>query len=81
MELPLWLATIMKAQNFVEVQLPRTFSMKLRETLRAGANDVRLRERSPHFYEVGLRMADLVSTEETEHLPTDIQATLATRVQ
>lgn len=81
MDLPVWLVQVLKAQNFLEVRLPKTFSLRLRESLKADALTVRLREKSPHFYEVGLRMADLVSTEDTANLPTDIQATLAIRMR
>jgi hypothetical protein len=81
MDLPLWLATELRGHNFIDVRLPRAFSKRLREGLRADPRAVALRDRSPHFYEVGLRMADLVPTEDTETLPTDIQATLAIRMQ
>lgn len=81
MELPLWLATRLKDSNFVDVRLPKTFSVKLRESLKADAAGVKLRDKSPHFYEVGLRMSELVQTEDTQTLPADIQATLAIRVR
>jgi GINS complex subunit 3 len=81
MDVPLWLAAVLRSQNFVQLQLPRTFSKRLRESLKADPSAVRLRDKSPHFYEVGLRMADLVPTEDTVDLPTDIQATLSMRVR
>ncbi len=81
MELPVWLASGLRSANYVEVRLPKTFSLRLRESLKADASSVRLRDKSPHFYEVGLRMSDLVSTDDTQTLPTDIQGTLALRVR
>jgi len=41
---------------------------------------VKLRDRSPFFYELGLRVSDLVTSDETRELPTLIQAALAQRV-
>lgn len=85
MDLSLWLAALLgpsPGPNFVEVLLPaRTFSTRLREQLLADAMSVRLRERSPHFYELGLRVSDLVDTDDTRELPTIIQAALAQRVE
>ena len=84
MDLALWLAAALgpsPGPNFVEVQLPsRVFGAKLREQLRADAMGVPLRGRSPYFYELGLRVSDLVTSEETRELPTLIQAALAQRV-
>jgi len=84
MELALWLAAALgpsPGPNFVEVQLPaRVFGARLREQLRADARGVRLRDRSPYFYELGLRVSDLVTSDETRELPTLIQSTLAQRV-
>jgi hypothetical protein len=84
MDLALWLAAALgpsPGPNFVEVQLPsRVFGARLREQLRADAMGVRLRDRSPFFYELGLRVSDLVTSDETRELPTLIQAALAQRV-
>lgn len=80
LELPLWMAERLKASRYIEVSLPRNFSAKVRESLLAAPESVRLRERSPHFYEVGLRLAALADADEAKTLPAAIQATLATRV-
>ena len=84
MDMALWLAAALgpsPGPNFVEVRLPsRVFGAKLREQLRADAMGVKLRDRSPFFYELGLRVSDLVTSDETRELPTLIQAALAQRV-
>ncbi len=81
MELPLWMAERLVEAQYAVVELPRNFSAKVREALLAAPESVRLRERSPHFYEVGLRLASLAGhLEEAKTLPAAIQATLATRV-
>ena len=81
MDIPLWLATSLKGQNFVSVRLPRTYSVRAREKLRADPVNAPLRATSPHFYELGLRLGELVDSEETRTLPNDMQSTLAQRVQ
>jgi len=53
--LPLWLASELTRDNFVLVKLPRVFSRRVRDTMLAAPDKVALRERSPYFYEVGLR--------------------------
>lgn len=80
LELPLWMAERLREARYISVSLPRNFSAKVRESLLAAPESVRLRERSPHFYEVGLRLAALADTDEAKTLPASIQATLATRV-
>ena len=52
----------------------------MREALLADAVSVRLRDKSPCYYETGLRLARISSSEEASQLPASIQATLATRV-
>jgi len=80
LELPLWMAERLAAGQFVGVELPRNFSGSVRDALLAAPKSARLRERSPYFYEAGLRLAGLSHLEEARSLPAAIQATLATRV-
>jgi GINS complex subunit 3 len=80
LELPLWMAERLAAGQFVGVELPRNFSGSVRDALLAAPKSARLRERSPFFYEAGLRLAGLSHLEEARSLPAAIQATLATRV-
>jgi GINS complex subunit 3 len=79
-ELPLWLAEKLADSKLVSVELPRNFSKKVRDSLQAAPETVRLREKSPHFYEVGLRLAQVSIAEDASRLPAAIQATLAKRV-
>ena len=80
MDLPLWLAEELKARNLVEVSLPPHFSRKSRADITADAVAARLREKSPHFYSVGLRLAPLLSVaKEGEELSKDVHAALADR--
>jgi GINS complex subunit 3 len=80
MELPLWLAEELKAKNLVDVQLPAAYTRKARADVKADANAARLREQSPFFYTVGLRLAPLLgSGDEAAALSADVHATLADR--
>jgi hypothetical protein len=80
MDLPLWLAEELKQRNLVEVALPAHFSRKSRADITADAVAARLRDKSPHFYSVGLRLAPLLSVaKEGEELSKDVHAALADR--
>jgi hypothetical protein len=80
MELPLWLAEELKAKNLVDVQLPAAYTRKAREDVKADAKAARLRESSPFFYTVGLRLAPLFGdASEAALLSADVHATLADR--
>ena len=74
------MAERLSQSRFVGIELPRAFSAKVRDSLLAAPESVRLREKSPYFYEVGLRLAALCRTEDARQLPAIIQMTLATRV-
>jgi hypothetical protein len=60
--------------------VPRAFSSRVRETLLAQPASVKLRDKSPFFYEMGLRLAELSRSEDASKLPGAIRATLLTRV-
>lgn len=80
MEVPLWLAEELKSRRLADVELPAHFSRKSRAQITADATAARLREKSPHFYSVGLRLAPLLSVpHEGEDLSRDVHATLADR--
>lgn len=64
----------------VSVQLPRNFSGKVREHLLADPSVVRLRDRSPYFYEVGLGLAAMVAQDDAVTLPTAVRVALAARM-
>jgi GINS complex subunit 3 len=80
MEVPLWLAEELRSKNLVEVQLPGAYTRKARADVRADAQAARLREQSPFFYTVGLRLSPLLaSADEAAALTADVHATLADR--
>lgn len=79
-ELPIWLAERLSESKLVTIDLPRNFSRRVRESLLAAPESVRLRDRSPYFYEVGLRLASTSMSEDAARLPAALQSTLATRV-
>jgi GINS complex subunit 3 len=79
-ELPLWLAEPLHEGRIGIVDLPPSFSARVRDQLLADPTAVRLRDLSPFFYETGLRLADLCSGEDAQRLPSSIKACLASRV-
>ena len=54
--------------------------VQVRESLLADPDAVRLRDKSPHFYETGLRLSRLCDSDDAARLPATIQTVLATRV-
>ena len=81
LEIPLWLAEALKPNNYIDLKLPRMFGLSVRQSLKADAKSVKLREKSPFFYELGLRMSELVDGEVTKDLPKDILHALAQRIE
>ena len=81
LEIPLWLAEALKPNNYIELKLPRMFNISSRKNLKADAKSIKLREKSPFFYELGLRMKDLIDAENTIDLPRDILHALAHRIE
>lgn len=59
-ELPLWLATTLADRVWVKLELPRCYQARFRTYLMADPTVVNLCERSPNFYETGLRLAAFV---------------------
>jgi hypothetical protein len=56
-ELPLWLASLLQKRNYVTIDMPKMFNKRSREQLDAGAASVNLREKSPHYFTVGIELA------------------------
>jgi hypothetical protein len=81
LEIPLWLAEALKPNNYIDLKLPRMFGLSVRQSLKADAKSVKLREKSPFFYELGLKMSELVDGEVTKDLPKDILHALAQRIE
>lgn len=80
MDLPLWLAEPLQLNRMVQVDLPKNYSSKVRESLIADPDSVKLRDKSPRFYETGLRLASISAADDAAKLPEAIKATLATRM-
>jgi GINS complex subunit 3 len=80
MELPLWLAEELKLKDLVEVSLPAAYTRKSRANIKADAVAAKLRELSPSFYSVGLRLGPLLKEhEEARLLSQDVREVLADR--
>lgn len=79
-DLPIWLAENLHERGLVEVLLPRGYSSKVREAMLAAPTTLKLRDKSPFFYETGLKLSMLCTEEDALMLPNSIKATLAERV-
>jgi hypothetical protein len=80
MDLPLWLAEELRYRDLIEVTLPTAYSRKSRDDIKADAAAARLREKSPFFYTVGLRLGRLLASgEEAAALADDVHRVLADR--
>lgn len=79
-ELPLWLAASLSRRNFVEAKMPSRYASNMRNALNAdpSPNTVRLRSRSPHYFELGLMLASIVKPTDYE-LPQLLRKSLAIR--
>jgi hypothetical protein len=80
MELPMWLAAELHLGRLVDVQVPTAFGLKARAELRASARTVRLRDWSPAFYEVGLRLGRIATGDDAQKLTEDVHHALADRI-
>lgn len=56
-ELPLWMARVLKQKNMIVMELPKHFNKKMRDNIAAGALNLNLREYSNYFFEVGMGVA------------------------
>lgn len=54
-EIPLWMARALRERGMVRMDFPRHYTTQFREDLAAGPESVKLREKSPYFYEVSER--------------------------
>lgn len=60
-ELPFWLANELHLRQAVSINVPPCFDQKTRKEIQADAACVDLKNRCPHFYELGCRIAPLVA--------------------
>jgi len=56
-DLPFWLGQELKVRNYVRIEPPKFYGLKMRDELRAGAESINLREFSYYYFEVGMRLA------------------------
>lgn len=63
LQLPLWMARALHQAGVAVILPPRQFSGKVRADLAAGAESVNLRDLSPYWYSLGLKVAQLLPTE------------------
>lgn len=56
-ELPLWLAEPLTKKTLTSVDTPEIFSKPLCELLQRGALQLRTRDKSPYYFELGARLA------------------------
>ena len=84
MDLPLWLAEDLSHFNskLVEISLPPAYTPKSREDIKADPVAAKLRELSPHFYNVGLRLCPLLKDPNGhKRLSNDVREVLSRRAQ
>lgn len=75
-DLPLWMAGTLAARNMVAVQQPPCFSSKVRNQLSADPGSVKLRDKNPYYYELGMELSALAND---GSLPSTLRKVLATR--
>jgi len=80
-ELPLWLADALSQRNMVTVDLPRGFGAKTRQSLKADAMSVSLRERSQHCFHLCVRASQISNRVEALELPGVARVALAARAK
>lgn len=51
--LPFWLAKTLYTYSMIDIELPKTYNEKFRETLQADPNVVDLHKAGPHYYKFG----------------------------
>ncbi len=76
----MWLAAELHLGRLVTVDVPPAFGLKARAELRASAKTVRLRDWSPAYYEVGLRLGRIASGDDAQRLTEDVQHAFADRM-
>ncbi|TPX34693.1 hypothetical protein SmJEL517_g02784 [Synchytrium microbalum] len=58
-ELPYWMAETLAIHNYVELDLPKFYSARVREDLQAAPTAVNIHHLCPYFYEFGIRIVNL----------------------
>ena len=64
MEIPLWLALALARPGIVEIEIPRFYKEQFKNTLEAGPNVINLRDKTPYYYEVGMKLVEYIGDNE-----------------
>mmetsp|Transcript_5182 Transcript_5182/g.10542 ORF Transcript_5182/g.10542 Transcript_5182/m.10542 type:complete len:345 (-) Transcript_5182:2002-3036(-) len=75
-ELPFWLAETLGARDFVTIELPRCFGVRVRHELQADATNVNLFQKNPYFFQLGKNLCRLVVD---DTLPSTLSTAFAVR--
>ncbi|TPX42841.1 hypothetical protein SeMB42_g04967 [Synchytrium endobioticum] len=59
-ELPYWMAETLAIREWVEIDLPKYYQVKVRNDLKASPTVVNLYQLCPYFYEFGIRIVNLI---------------------
>lgn len=59
--LPLWMGGHLARKNYVLLNLPQHYGATMRSRLSADAASVPVRDRSAHYFEVGMRLCSLIT--------------------
>lgn len=57
-ELPLWMALKLNERRYVQMELPKHYQKKMRDSIDAGAESINLKDYSPYYFEVGMKIAE-----------------------
>ena len=57
-ELPLWMALKLNEKGHVLLELPKHYQKKMRDCIDAGAESINLKDYSPYYFEVGMKIAE-----------------------
>ena len=68
MELPIWLALPLAQGEIIDIEVPRFYKDHFKKTLEADPNVVNLRDKTPYYYENGLKLIDKI--DDPELVPT-----------
>lgn len=68
MELPIWLALPLAKAEIIDIEIPRFYKDHFKKTLEADPSVVNLRDKTPYYYENGLKLIEHI--EDSELIPT-----------
>ncbi|KAJ1660020.1 DNA replication protein [Dispira simplex] len=71
-ELPLWMAESLAANDFVELQLPRPYGSRMQRILYASCRNVNFHALCPYFYKFGLKLSLALDEPQLNELLADV---------